>query len=128
MADTPPKDALKHLLDLPDEGGKPRDPNQGERQLAIALEWDGKEATAPKITASGRGELAEAILAFAFEQGVKVRKDADLAQLLSIVEIGQDIPPETFVAVAEILSYVYEVNAAADPRPSGDQNTSGDPQ
>lgn len=110
-------DPLKHLLDIETDPA-PQLPESGRRQVAIALEWDGKDSTAPRITASGQGELAEAILSLAFEQGVKVRKDADLAQLLSIVEVGQDIPPETFVAVAEILSYIYELNASLDPRNS----------
>lgn len=94
--------------------------------VAVALEWDGGDDSAPIITASGRGEVAEAILARAFEAGVKVRKDADLVQILSVIEIGHEIPPEAFVAVAEILSYVYNLNAALDPRaPAGSAGSHG---
>ena len=69
---------------------------------------------APKVVASGKGAFAEALLAIAFAQGVRVREDADLAQLLSLVEVGDDIPVEAFLAVAEVLAYVYRANS--DPR------------
>ena len=46
----------------------------------------------------------------AFAAGVKVRTDADLAEMLSAVDIESEIPIEAFAAVAEILAYVYRVN------------------
>ncbi len=64
----------------------------------------------PKIVASGRGDLAEAILDAAFAAGIKVRKDTDLAELLGALDLGEDIPAEAFVAVAEVLRYVFEAN------------------
>lgn len=83
-------------------------------KLAVALQYDMASDGAPKVVASGRGALAEALLDIAFAQGVKVREDADLAQLLSLVEVGDDIPVEAFLAVAEVLAYVYRANN--DPR------------
>jgi len=62
------------------------------------------------VTATGRGALAEQILAVAFANGVKVREDADLAQILAAVDVDCPIPTEAFAAVAEILSYVYRAN------------------
>ncbi len=67
-------------------------------------------ARAPKVIAAGRGSVAEQILALAFANGIKVREDADLAELLSAVDIDSEIPLEAFTAVAEILSYVYRAN------------------
>ena len=84
--------------------GKPRSP------MAVALRYDLDPSHVPKIVASGRGELAESILAAAFAAGVKVRKDADLTELLAAMELGEDIPAEAFVAVAEVLRYVFEAN------------------
>lgn len=85
-----------------------------DARLAIALQYDMASDGAPKVVASGKGALAEALLDIAFAQGVKVREDADLAQLLSLVEVGDDIPVEAFLAVAEVLAYVYRANG--DPR------------
>ena len=78
--------------------------------MAVALRYDLDPNHVPKIVASGRGELAESILAAAFAAGVKVRQDADLTELLSAIEMGEDIPAEAFVAVAEVLRYVFEAN------------------
>ena len=83
--------------------------------LAIALDAkpgpDGRDRQrAPRVVASGRGPVAEQILAIAFEQGVPVREDADLAQILSTLDIESEVPIDALAAVAEILSYVYRAN------------------
>lgn len=78
--------------------------------MAVALDYDPIEAALPKIVASGKGYVAEQILSLAFANGVKVRQDADLVQILSALDLDSDIPPEAFVAVAEILAYVYNAN------------------
>lgn len=68
-----------------------------------------------KILASGHGEIAEEILKFAFENGIRVREDKDLAELLAHFDLDSLIPSEAFEAVAEILSYVYQANGEDDP-------------
>ena len=78
--------------------------------IAVALDYRPGEHRAPKVVASGRGAVAESILALAFAHGVKVREDGDLAELLTAVDVGEDIPIEAFLAVAEVLSYVYRAN------------------
>jgi flagellar biosynthesis protein len=90
---------------------KPNDPDQ----IAVALSYAGIEDTAPEILASGRGAIAEQILQIAFEQGVRVREDADLAQVLGLLDVGEEIPVEAFAAVAEILAYVYRANGEDMP-------------
>jgi flagellar biosynthesis protein len=65
--------------------------------------------------ASGRGNLADKILDIAFAEGVKVREDADLAEMLAAADIDTEIPVEAFIAVAEILRYVYAANGAQMP-------------
>ena len=69
----------------------------------------------PKVVASGRGTTADKILEIAFAEGVKIREDADLAELLAAADIDSEIPVEAFIAVAEILRYVYMANGAQAP-------------
>ena len=65
----------------------------------------------PRVLSTGRGEFAETILEIAFRNGVKVREDTDLAEILATVDLDSEIPVEAFVAVAEILRYVYANNS-----------------
>ena len=87
-------------------------------QKAVALEYDrtNKQDAAPRVTASGSGLVAEQILQIAFDRGIKVRQDAELVDILSLVEVDSPIPLEAFAAVAEILAYVYQANAGAKQR------------
>jgi flagellar biosynthesis protein len=83
---------------------------------AVAIEYERGVDEAPRVTASGKGLIAEQILAIAFERGIKVRQDAELVDILSLIEIDSPIPLEAFAAVAEILAFVYQANAARQPR------------
>ncbi len=83
---------------------------------AAAIEYERGSDEAPRVTASGRGFIAEQILAIAFERGIKVREDAELVEILSMIEVDSPIPLEAFAAVAEILAYVYQANDARKPR------------
>ncbi len=78
---------------------------------AVALSYEPTDmSSAPKVTASGKGFLAERILELAFENDVPVRTDPDLVEIVSATEVGEEVPVEAFIAVAEILRYVYERN------------------
>ena len=88
-------------------------PTPERAQIAVALKYDGQEDKVPRVVASGRGALAERILELAFAHGIKVRADADLAEILAAIEIGQQIPIAAFAAVAEILFYLYRANERA---------------
>lgn len=77
---------------------------------AIALAYDRTQDKAPKISASGRGEVAEHILHIARESGIPVREDPDLLEVLARVPVGEEIPRELYQAVAEILAFIYMVN------------------
>ena len=85
------------------------------RQIAIALQYEPGRESAPRVVATGRGAVAEQILAIAFANGVKVRQDADLAEILSVLEVDSIIPVEVLATVAEILAYVYRANGAELP-------------
>lgn len=69
----------------------------------------------PTVVASGTGAVAEKILEIAFANGIKVREDADLVQLLSAIEIDCPIPINCFEAVAEVLNYLYRANGEVPP-------------
>ena len=86
------------------------------QQVAVAIDNragdpQGQGRAAPRVVASGRGALAEQILQIAFDRGVKVRNDADLAEILATLEVESEIPLEALAAVAEILSYVYRTQS-----------------
>lgn len=86
-----------------------------KRKTAVSLKEQENKRRAPIITAAGRGTVAEKILQLAFENGIKVREDSDLAEMLAQIEIDSPIPSEAFLAVAEILSYVYRANGHPNP-------------
>ncbi|MEF3168683.1 MAG: EscU/YscU/HrcU family type III secretion system export apparatus switch protein [Deltaproteobacteria bacterium] len=90
-----------------------------KRQKAVALRYDRSRGGAPQVTATGKGHLAEKIIELARASGVPVREDAALAEVLSHLKLGDEIPPETYVLVAQILAWVYRMNGRAakkDPR------------
>jgi flagellar biosynthesis protein len=72
---------------------------------AIALEYG--DNPAPVLTAKGEDELAEAIIAEAKKRGVHITEDAQLAALLSQLEIKDEIPENLYAAVAVVLSWAY---------------------
>lgn len=105
------------------------------RAVAVALGYDPDSGRAPVVLAKGHGTIAEQILNLAFAHGVRVREDADLAELLAAVDIDTEIPVEAMLAVAEILSYLYRANtrlgetqgiAARSPSDDGPWTDPGD--
>ena len=74
----------------------------------MALSYEAGEK-APKIVATGKGELAEKIVKKAEDSKVPVHKDDKLADTLSKLEIGDFIPPELYEVVAEILVFVDDM-------------------
>ncbi len=74
---------------------------------AVALRYDDKKNNAPEVIAKGRGILAEKIIKTAEKYGIEIREDRELVQILSQLDINQEIPPELYKAVAEILIFIY---------------------
>ena len=85
------------------------------RKTAVALTESDILGHAPSVTAAGRGKIAEQILQLAAENGINVREDSALAEMLAKIELDSPIPSEAFLAVAEILSYVYRANGKTYP-------------
>ena len=77
---------------------------------AVALGYDQNKHNAPVVLAKGQGHVAEKIIQIAIDQGIEIRQDADLLQILKAVDIDEEIPVEAFAAVAEIISYIYQKN------------------
>lgn len=77
---------------------------------AVAIVYNENESAAPKVVASGKGVIAEKIIATAREAGVHIQEDANLVEILSKVPLGEEIPVELYQTVAEILAFVYQVN------------------
>lgn len=82
-------------------------------QKAVALKHEKGAEDVPRVIASGRGHVAEQIMKIAFDRGIKVREDAELVDILELLEVDSPIPLEAFAAVAEILAHVYQANANA---------------
>jgi flagellar biosynthesis protein len=112
------------MVDIRDEPEKPQPgPDESRRAAAVALKKYGiDEGVLPKIVAAGYGKLAEQIVALAFQNGVKVREDRALAQMLAAIELDSEIPSEALVAVAEILAYVYKLNGTYQAGSHGAQD------
>ena len=81
-----------------------------KRPVAAALSYKRGDQNAPRVIATGRGQLANRIVELAFQNGIKVREDKDLAELLTAVDVGCEIPTEALLAVAEIIAYIYRAN------------------
>lgn len=92
---------------------KARD-EQSRGAQSAALKYSGEGA--PVLLAKGDGLLAERIEALAREHDVPLVQDAQLTELLCQLPLGDEIPPSLYVAVAEVLAYVYRLNDAFDER------------
>ena len=80
------------------------------QRAAVALKYDAATENAPKVIAKGRGLVAEKIIALAREQGIPMREDPDLIQMLTQIDFDQEIPPSLYKIVAELLAFVYRLN------------------
>lgn len=84
---------------------------------AVALKYGNEKKGAPQVVAKGRGLIAEAIIQRAREAGVYVHESPQLVQLLMQVDLDAQIPPALYVAVAELLAWLWRLeHEAATPR------------
>jgi flagellar biosynthesis protein len=84
---------------------------------AVALAYSQTDA-APRVVAKGRGLVAEQIIARAHEHGVYVHESAELVSLLMQVDLDQRIPPQLYLAVAELLAWLYQLENGSSLRPA----------
>jgi flagellar biosynthesis protein len=78
------------------------------RPTAVALAYNA-DAPAPRVVAKGRGLIADAIIERARQAGVYVHESRELVALLMQVDLDRQIPPQLYVAVAELLAWVYRL-------------------
>lgn len=78
------------------------------RTTATALRYDQERDHAPEVLAVGEGKTAEKIIELARENGIPIYDDPVLALALSQVNPGDEIPPELYTLVAEVLAFIYK--------------------
>ena len=79
--------------------------NYEPTRIAVALEYDGE--TAPKVTAKGINNIADKIVDIAMENGIPLQKDDGLVNILSQMDLGDEIPENLYRAIAEVLTFAY---------------------
>ena len=78
---------------------------------AIALKYQPKSDNAPKVTAKGKGEVAEKIIEIAREHNIYTHNDSDLVEILSHLDLNAEIPSDLYIIVAELLAFIYSLNS-----------------
>lgn len=94
---------------------RPEDDEEGaqaDRRQAVALRYETHD-DAPRVVAKGYGDIADAIIARAKEHDLPIHGEPELVRLLAQVDLDAHIPPSLYVAVAELLAWVYELEQAA---------------
>lgn len=86
------------------------DKNNKILKKAVALRYDQTKDNAPKVIASGKGQIANKIIQMAEKSGVPVYEDKALVEMLSCLELNEEIPIELYEIVAEILVFIYSLD------------------
>lgn len=81
-----------------------------KRKSAAALSYDNLKDASPKVTALGKGLVAEEIIQKAMEHDVPVLEDPTLVELLSKLNINDAIPEELYQVVAEVFAFIYKID------------------
>ncbi|GGM21295.1 hypothetical protein GCM10011351_03930 [Paraliobacillus quinghaiensis] len=81
---------------------------------AVALRYDVNQDFAPKVSATGKGHVAEKILEKAKQSNVPIQEDPNMIELLSELNINEKIPEDLYQAVAEVFAYIYQVDKTFD--------------
>ena len=80
------------------------------RRIAAALGYDPSKTDAPKLMAKGQGDIADKIIELAKEHNIPIREDRALVAVLAKLDLDQEIPPELYHTIAELLAFVYRAN------------------
>jgi len=83
--------------------------DQSSSRTAIAMQYNPESDYAPRVTAVGKGRLADEIINLAISRNIPIHHDPHLADMLSSVDYGDYIPPSLYTVVAEVLAYVYRI-------------------
>ena len=77
---------------------------------AVALKYRRDKDPAPRVVASGKGRTAQKIIELAKENGIHIHDDPDLVEVLSQLDLNEEIPPDLYIVVSELLAFVYSLN------------------
>ncbi len=83
------------------------------KKTAVAISYDKERDSAPKISAKGKGAVADKIIELAKKNNIPMHEDPDMIEVLSKLDLGQEIPAELYKLIAEVLVYVYRANNKA---------------
>lgn len=84
--------------------------NEDKDKKAVALKYEMEKDRAPRITAKGKGLIAQRIIEIAEENNIPLHQDRELTQVLEALDLDTEIPPQLFRAVAEVLAFIYRMN------------------
>ncbi|WLD95136.1 EscU/YscU/HrcU family type III secretion system export apparatus switch protein [Alkalihalobacillus sp. AL-G] len=80
------------------------------RKSVVAMKYEESRSAAPRVIAKGKGATADEILSIANEYKIPVQEDPSLVQLLSKLDINEEIPPNLYQAVAEVFAFIYQLD------------------
>jgi flagellar biosynthesis protein len=89
--------------------------NADKYSKAVALAYKPGLDRAPKVTAKGRGKVAEKIIELARQNHLAIHEDPDLVEALSLMDLNEEIPESLYIVVAELLAFLYSVNGKKEP-------------
>lgn len=115
---SPPKTAPRQVKAM-ERYKKPMEEPETDPQAekkAVALQYDQARDRAPRVTAKGRGYVAENILAAAQRSTVPVYQNKTLVNMLMALELDREIPPELYHSIAEVMAYIYRMDRARGER------------
>jgi flagellar biosynthesis protein len=84
---------------------------------AVSLKYQPELDSAPRVTAKGKGKIAEKIIKISKEHDIYIHEDPDLIEVLSQLDINDEIPPDLYLVVAELLAFVYSLNKDMSQKP-----------
>jgi flagellar biosynthesis protein len=99
--------------------------NNDKADIAVTLQYDGKNA--PRVTAKGENEIARQILEIARQHDIPMYEDQVLAQVLSQIDLGDEIPRSLYVTIAQVIAFSYLMAERICPVPQGHTKNSGIP-
>ena len=78
------------------------------KEKAVALKYDREKSAAPIVNAKGEGHTAQNIIKIAKLHDIPIKKDENLVELLSQLEVDREVPPEMYKAIAEVFAFLYK--------------------
>jgi len=91
---------------------------RSRKNSVVSVKYRPESDRAPRVTAKGKGKIAEKIIKIAKEHNIYIHEDPDLIEVLSQLDINDEIPPDLYLVVAELLVFVYSLNKNVPQQPA----------